>query len=138
MGFPDGTKVKRIANRNEAAMILKWKGLWICFQAMPENTAVKLTKIEWQERPNSTMTSSPARFGNVHGTKFVRMTDLVNLLGTNYKEVGYLLEAPGGHITISAIPLSKKINAEKWDESILEKLFHTLRVVQKSASSGAS
>jgi hypothetical protein len=128
--------VKRIANRNEAAMILKWKGLMAVFQAMPEEMVIKFTQIEYGERSESTVTSSPVCFGNVRGTKFVRITNLVNLLGTNYKEAGYLLAAPGGHITVTAIPLSKKINAEKWDESIFENLFHTLRVIQNSTSGG--
>jgi hypothetical protein len=131
--LPDEVKMKRIANRNEAAIILRWKGLMITLQSMPEELALKLTKLEWREYPKSTVTSLPVRFGNVHGTKFVRVTDLVNLLGTNSKKVGYLLEAPGGHIEIGAIPLSKKIDHETWDESILEKLFHNLRVVQKSS-----
>jgi hypothetical protein len=131
--LPDEVKMKRIANRNEAAIILRWKGLIITLQAMPEELARKLTKLTWQEYPKSTVTSLPVRFGDVHGTKFVRMTDLVNLLGTNSKEVGYLLEAPGGHIKIGATPLGKKINHETWDESILENLFHTLRVVRARA-----
>jgi hypothetical protein len=134
MELPTEAKVQRVGNRNEAAMILKWKGLMVALQAMPEALAVELTKAQWQEQPKSLVTSSPVRFGNVHGTKYVRMTDLTSLIGTHEKEVGYLLEAPGGHVQISAIPLSKKINHETWDESVLENLFQTLRVVEKQNS----
>ena len=50
--LPDEVKAKRIGNRTEAALILKWKGLMVSLQSMPEELAVKLAKGEWDERPN--------------------------------------------------------------------------------------
>jgi hypothetical protein len=128
--LPDEVKTKRVGNRDEAALILKWKGLMVVFQAIPKEWA-ELTSSAWGERPNSMVTSSVVCFGDARGTKFVRITDLRNLLGTNDKSVGYLLEAPGGLISISADAISKKVNHETWDESMLENLFHTLRVVRE-------
>lgn len=123
--LPDDVKCKRIANREEAALILRWKGLIASLQAMPEEMAVKTTRIRWQERPRSEVT-----FGGVGGSKCVSLSDhWFPLLGTRQKEVEYLLHPPGGRVFVTLAPISKRINHETWDESIFENLFHTMRVV---------
>lgn len=126
---PDTMKWKRIANREEAALILKWKGVWASFQAMPEELAAKMTNL-CQGHPQWTVTSSEVSFGRIHGRKVSNVgSHWLVLLGTLHKEVEYHLEAPEGHIYVRITPVSKKVNHEKWDESIFENLFHTLRVV---------
>ena len=128
--LPDEVKCKRIANREEAALILRWKGLIASLQAMPEEMAVKTTEILWKGRPQSGVTLSTAHFGGVGGSKCVNVSDQwFPLLGTRQKEVEYLLQAPGGLVFVMVAPISKRINHETWDESIFENLFHTLRVV---------
>lgn len=130
--LPPDASVKRISNREEAALILRWKGLIISLEAIPADWAGWIKRNELQEHAKSKVTSSPVRYGAVYGTKFIRINDMVIPLGTDQKRVSYLLETPGGLISISASPISKRINHEKWDESILEDWFHTLQVVKKS------
>ena len=82
-----------------------------------------------QEGPESTVKSSEVSFGPIHGKKFLRMTNTMSLWGTYQKELYYLLEAAGVYIQVWVVPIGKKLNHEKWDESIFENVFHTLRVV---------
>lgn len=128
--LPDGVKCKRIANREEAGVLLRWKGLIASLEAMPEELAVKMTKLTWQGLPQSAVTLSTVHFGDVGGSKCVCMSDhWIALLGTRNKHVEYLLHPPGGHVFVTVDAISKRINHETWDESIFENLFHTIRVV---------
>jgi len=130
--LPHDATMKRISNRKETALILRWKGLIVSFQVIPSTWVTWIKENSQREGDKSTVDSCQVRFGEIHGTKFVRRTDLAILLGTHQKEVNYLLEMPEGFVSIEACPLGKKINHENWDELAVENLFRTLRIVKKS------
>ena len=74
------------------------------------------------------MSVSSVHFGDVVGAKFVRTGE--SWRGP-FKEVRYVLTAPGGHVCVSASAMGKNLDESNWNESKLEAHFHTLRVVRK-------
>lgn len=128
--LPDEVKTKRIGNRSEVALILKWKGLMVSFDAVNEDSAGLGLKALSRDDLASDLAVSSVQYGKVEGTKFVRTGKAAPFM----KFVSYLLTVPGGHVQIAAAAVGKKIGVAKWDESIVEAFFHSLRVVQKSGA----
>lgn len=127
MDLPQGAKVRRVKSRTQVAMIIRWQGTLTAFDVVPEEAAASIEEAEKRNDGESQLTVLPIRFGQVTGTKFVRT-------GESWrgpcKDVRYFLSVPGGVVSISTAVVSKKIDESKWDESEMEKYFHTLRVVR--------
>ena len=128
MDLPRDAKVRRVKSRTEVAMIIRWKGTLTAIDAVSEETADNFAEAEKRSDGVSKLAILSVRFGEVAGTKFVRTGD--SWRGP-FKDVRYLLTAPGGHVYISTAVVSKKLDESKWDETQLEAYFHTLRVVRK-------
>lgn len=104
------------------------KGTLTATDSVSEEAAANFAEAENRSDGVSKLSLMPVRFGEVTGTKFIRTGD--SRRGP-FKDVRYLLAAPGGHVYISTAVVSKKLDESKWDESQLEAYFHTLRVVRK-------
>jgi hypothetical protein len=128
MDSPKDAKVRRVKSRTEVAMIIRWKGILTGIDSISEEAAASVADDEQRSDGVSKLVIAPVRFGKVSGTKFVRTGD--SWRGP-FKDVRYLLAAPGGHVYISSAVVSKKLDESKWDETQLEAYFHTLHVVRK-------
>ncbi len=128
MDLPKDAKVRRVKSRTEVAMIIRWKGTLTAIDSITEEAAANFAEVENRSDGVSKLAILPVRFGDVVGTKFVRTGD--SWRGP-FKDVRYLLTAPGGHVYISTAVVSKKLDESKWDETHLEAFFHTLRVVRE-------
>jgi hypothetical protein len=128
MDLPKDAKVRRVKSRTEVAMIIRWKGTLTAIDSVTEEAAANFAEVENRSDGVSKLAILPIRFGEVEGTKFVRTGDSWH---GPFKDVRYLLTAPGGHVYISTAVVSKKLDESKWDETQLEAYFHTLRVVRK-------
>jgi len=128
MDSPKDAKVRRVKSRTEVAMIIRWKGTLTGIDSVSEEAVANVADAEQLSDGASRLTIVPVRFGEVLGKKFVRTGD--SWRGP-FKDVRYLLAAPGGHVYISTAVVSKKVDESKWDETQLEAYFHTLRVVRK-------
>lgn len=127
MDLPREAKVRRVKGKTEVAMIVRWKGTLTAIDSVTVEAAANFAEIENRSDGVSKLVTLPVSFGEVTGTKFVRTGD--SWRGP-FKDVTYLLTAPGGHVYISTAVISKKLDGSKWDETQLEAFFHTLRVVR--------
>lgn len=131
MDLPKDANVRRVKSRTQVAMIIRWKGTLTAIDSVTEEAAANVVEVENRSDGVSKLEILPVRFGEVAGTKFVRTGNSWRGL---FKDVRYLLTAPGGHVYISTAVVSKKLDESKWDETQLEAYFHTLRVVRKRQS----
>ncbi len=124
MDLPNGAKLRK-------DKLIYFKKLLITLDAISEEAAINFAELEGRRcagDANVKIEVSPVRFGAVTGTRFVRKGE--SWRGP-YKDVRYVLFAPGGHIYASASPIGKQADESKWDESEIETHFHTLRVARK-------
>lgn len=124
MNLPAGAKLRK-------DKLISFKKLLVALDAITEEAASNVAELEGRRGAGDAgveIEASSVRFGAVSGTKFVRKGE--SWRGP-YKEVRYVVAAPGGHIYASASPYGKHVDESKWDESELETHFHTLRVVRK-------
>ena len=124
MDLPDGAKLRK-------DKLISFKKLLIALDAVSEEAAANFAAALGRRGAGDARVRIevfPVHFGQVSGTKFVGKGE--SWRGP-YKEVTYILNAPGGHIYASASSLGKNVDESKWDESELEASFHTLRVVRK-------
>lgn len=128
MDLPKDAKVRRVKSKTEVAMIIRWKGTLTAIDSVTEEAVSNIAEVENRSDGVSKLAILPVRFGEVAGTKFVRTGDSWR---RPFKEVRYLLTAPGGHVYISTAIVSKKLDESKWDETQLEAYFRTLRLVRK-------
>jgi hypothetical protein len=126
MDLPTGARLRK-------DKLISFQGLLIALDAVSEEAAANFAEAEGRRGARDAgveIVVFLVRFGKVNGTKFVRKGESWR---SPYKEVRYVLTAPGGHIYASASPLGKHVDESEWDESKLEAYFHTLRVVRKQA-----
>lgn len=121
MGWPPNAKIRK-------DNLVSWKGLLIALDVVSEEAVATLVEVKSQSGGRVEVSVSSVRFGEVVGTKFVETGE--SWRGP-FKEVSYVLTAPGGHVCVSASAMGKNLDESNWDESKLEAHFHTLRVVHK-------
>jgi len=127
MDLPEGARLRK-------DKLITFKKLLIALDAVSEKAAASFAEAEGRRGAGDAsvvIEGFPLCFGQVSGTKFVRKGE--SWRGP-YKEVRYVLAAPGGYIYASASLFGKHADESKWDESGLEACFHTLRVVHKHCS----
>ncbi|HZQ47813.1 MAG TPA: hypothetical protein VFC07_12415, partial [Verrucomicrobiae bacterium] len=119
----------------DGGMFVKWRGLLFSISIVSEAAFVQ------GNRPAAMC--DPVQFGEVTGTKYVEIGE--NRFGRPDKNVIYVLAVPGGHVEVSISFVGKtsakwdeakwkeyaQLDQSKWDETLVESFFHTLRVVMK-------
>ena len=124
MDLPEGARLRK-------DKLISFKKLLIVLDAIPEEAAANLAEALGRRGAGDAgveIQVLPVCFGQITGTKFVSKGE--SWRGP-YKAVVYLLSAPGGHVYVSASPFGKHVDESKWDESDLETILHTLRVVRR-------
>ena len=121
MGWPPNAKVRK-------DNLVSWKGLLVALDVVSEEAAANFAQTEAQSCGGAEVSVSSVHFGDVVGAKFVRTGE--SWRGP-FKEVRYVLTAPGGHVCVSASAMGKNLDESNWNESKLEAHFHTLRVIRK-------
>lgn len=127
MVLPPGAKLRRVAGGGEEGVLFSWQGLLAAFSAIPE-AAVAGTDRALADRSRIEKVISTVSFGEVIGKKYVGTGE--SWRGP-FKQVDYLLVVPGGHVCVRVSAGMKVRDELNWDESKLERYFHTLHVTLK-------
>ncbi len=100
MGWPPNAKVRK-------DNLVSWKGLLVALDVVSEEAAANFAQTEAQSCGGVEVSVSSVSFGDVVGTKFVRTGE--SWRGP-FKEVRYVLTAPGGHVCVSASAMGKNLD----------------------------